>query len=97
MELIYEEKPHFIWLAPPCTLWSPMQNLNAITDEEKTNLQALRDDEEKNHLQLCSDVHSAANDIYAGDGIENPDRAKSWSTSTWESMKDYYDVVCDRC
>ena len=97
LELIYEEKPHFIWLAPPCTLWSPMQNLNAITDEEKMNLQALRDDEEKNHLQLCSDVHSAANDIYAGDGIENPDRAKSWSTSTWESMKDYYDVVCDRC
>jgi hypothetical protein len=97
LELMDMEKPHFIWLAPPCTLWSPMQNLNAITEADKQRLQELRDEEESAHLQLCKDVHDKSYDIYAGDGIENPDRARSWFTPTWQSMEEYYDVVCDRC
>ena len=44
LELMEVEKPHFIWLAPPCTLWSPMQNLNAITEADKQRLQELRDE-----------------------------------------------------
>ena len=83
LELMEEEKPHFTWLAPPCTLWSPMQNLNAITEDDKLRLQELRDDEERTH------VHDKSAGIYAGDGIENPDRAKS--------CQGYYDSVCDRC
>ena len=74
-----------------------MQNLNAITEADKQRLQELRDEEESAHLQLCKDVHDKSYDIYAGDGIENPDRARSWFTPTWQSMEEYYDVVCDRC
>ena len=97
LELMEEEKPHFIWLAPLCTLWTPMQNLNAITEDDNRRLQELRDGEERTRLHLCKDVHEKSAEIYAGDGIENPDRAKSWSTATWESMQGYYDAVCDRC
>ena len=65
LELMEVEKPHFMWLAPPCTLWSPMQNLNAITEADKQRLQELRDEEESAHLQLCKDVHNKSYDIYA--------------------------------
>ena len=28
LKLINKEQPHFVWLAPPCTKWSPMQRIN---------------------------------------------------------------------
>ena len=26
------EMPHFIWMAPPCTIWTPLQQLNALDE-----------------------------------------------------------------
>ena len=97
LRLMEQEKPHFIWMAPPCTLWSTMQNLNALDSSSKKRLQQLRDLEEKQHLKHCKDVHDKAEEIVADTGIENPDRAASWKTETWDSMENFYDATCDRC
>ena len=43
LELQDEECPDAAWWAPPCTKWSPLQNLNALTPETWEALLANRD------------------------------------------------------
>lgn len=42
LQLLRSERPHFVWLAPPCTKWSTMQNLAARTPEARKKLEADR-------------------------------------------------------
>ena len=34
MKMLRQECPDFVWLAPPCTIWSPLQELTPRTPEE---------------------------------------------------------------
>ncbi|CAE7831349.1 unnamed protein product, partial [Symbiodinium microadriaticum] len=49
-DLLEKEMPHIVWLAPPCTKWSPLQNLTRRTQEDLDVLQATRDYEHHTHL-----------------------------------------------
>ena len=40
LDLLRSERPHFVWLAPPCTKWSTMQNLAARSPDAKLKLEA---------------------------------------------------------
>eukprot|EP00435_Cladocopium_sp_Y103_P053716 s692_g17.t1 len=97
LQLMRSEKPHFVWMAPPCTLWSTMQELNARTAEKRAKLEEDRQDAERSHLKFCKDVFEEADNIHAGSGIEHPQDAVSWGTQTWDEMDEYYDSICDRC
>ena len=48
--------PHFIWMAPPCTKWSPLQLLNIHDDAQWEVLQCERDFEEHHHLRFTAKV-----------------------------------------
>ena len=97
LRLIREQKLHFIWFAPPCTKWSPMQRLNMIKAEKLAYILGLQSQEEKQHLKLVVDATAICNwEINAGIALEHPNLAMSWKTTTLESM-DGYDAICNRC
>ena len=97
IELIKEVRPHFVFIAPPCTKWSSIQGLNAKTPAQRAKLVQARNEEEKSHLQLAKDVFQTGNEMDSPAGMEHPDRARSWETDTMKKMKGYYEAVCDRC
>ena len=47
LKLHYEQMPDLVWIAPPCTKWSPLQQINVQTPEQAEALQADRDFEER--------------------------------------------------
>ena len=91
-----DEKPHHVFMAPECRLWSPMQHMNYRGDR-KEELQRLRDDEEAHHLVFYSEVHREGKKVCFDTTLEQPAEALSWKTETLEAMKGYYETVLDRC
>ena len=96
-KLLQTEKPHFVWMAPPCTKWSPMQRINVKNEMEAEQLKNVRDVEEQSHLSLVADSFEECKVNEAGAAMEHPDSAESWRTSTMEAMKGYFEAVVDRC
>ena len=82
LELQDEVCPDFIWYAPKCTDWSPLQNLNTLTEERREALEAEREYQEKVHLKMCR--RSYLKQIREGrhGALEQPRRALSWKTKT---------------
>ena len=99
LQLMKLERPRHVWMAPPCTKWSSMQNLNATTEEEKQKLEEVRKDEEKTHLSFVSQVFEVGEEIDSGVSFEHPRWAKSWETKTMKDLekKNIQDAECDRC
>lgn len=98
LALLRSERPHFVWLAPPCTKWSTMQNLAARSPEAKKKLEAGRQREEDNHLEFSADVSDVCDDGDIGFGLEQPHWAASWSTKALNRMNEnLVDAICDRC
>ena len=58
--------PRFVWIAPPCRKWSPMQRLNAREPWQKDLLQAERDVEENAHLRFSRKVFKNQLDAWIG-------------------------------
>eukprot|EP00435_Cladocopium_sp_Y103_P062760 s366_g24.t1 len=97
LKLLAIEKPHFIWFAPPCTKWSPVQRMNVRCIEDKEKLNMDRDAEEKCHLGLVADGFEECKAINAGAAMEHPDPAESWRTKTMENVRGYYESKVNRC
>ena len=89
LKLLKTERPHFVWIAPPCTKWSKMQNLCALTPEYQDYLKEVRMEEESRHLWLTKRVADYCEHDDAGFGFEHPKEALSWQTDK--------DAICDRC
>ena len=96
LKLVVMEKPHFVFFAPPCTVWSPMQNLNVIDEIAWNNLMQEREFQEETHLSMVSDAGKTLVKINSDYAVENPDPAASWNTPTWKEL-DGWDAVCNRC
>ena len=99
LQLMREERPLHVWLAPPCTKWSVMQNLNALTEEGKDKLNEARNEEEDSHLVFVAQVFEVGEEIDSGVSYEHPRGAKSWETKTRKGLKErqVMDAECDRC
>ena len=97
IRLLKERRPHFVWYAPPCTEWSPIQGLNSITEFGKEKLKKRRSEAESSHLELVRQGFEVGEDEDIGSAVEHPDRAASWSTDTWMRMIACYESRCDRC
>ena len=78
--------PDFVWLAPPCTVWSPLQNLTWRSEEQLHALQCERDYQEHIHLKFTSRVFLEQSGENRDAGVEQPRRALSWKTTTFERM-----------
>ena len=78
--------PDFIWLAPPCTIWSPLQSLTYRTKEQLYALQCERDYQEQVHLKFTDRVFQEQCREDRDAGVERPQRAMSWKTATFQTM-----------
>ena len=96
-KMLADEKPHHVLMAPECRLWSPMQNMNYKTPEQKKLLQDMRNLEEETHLKFYENVHNDCKTIHADCTLEQPADAMSWKTDTLQRVKGYFETVLDRC
>ena len=78
--------PDFVWLSPRCTEWSPLQSLNALTEERKQALQAERDYQEKVHLKMCRRSYLKQRREGRHAALEQPRYAVSWRTKTLRDL-----------
>ena len=88
--------PDFVWYAPKCTEWSPMQNLNIYTEERREALEAERIYQEKVHLKLCRRSYLKQNNEGRHGAIEQPRFAVSWKTKTWSDLPGH-ECWLDQC
>ena len=85
-ELLDEECPDLVWWAPPCRVWSPLQNLNALTEEQKIALDAERDYEEHVHLKFVLKRFKKQYHEGRHGAIENPAYSNAWKTRTFAKL-----------
>ena len=88
--------PEFVWLAPPCTVWSSLQNLNIDTPEKQIALQADRDFEENTHLKMCKRAFLKQQREGRHASLEQPKNARSWGTPTLMAVSGH-DALFDQC
>ena len=88
--------PDFVWYAPPCTVWSPLQNLNVDSPERYEALMADRDFQENAHLRFCYRGFVRQLREHRHAALEQPRYAASWKTKTF-SMLPGYDAHLDQC
>ena len=93
-ELLEKEMPHIVWLAPPCTKWSPLQNLSKRTQEDLDVLQATRDYEHHTHLLFVRRVFLRMAQLGIAI-IEHPQNSKAWSTPALHDLG--LEIIVDQC
>ena len=95
LKLLDATCPEFVWLAPPYTVWSSLQNLNIDTPEKQIALQADRDYEENTHLKMCKRAFQKQQREGRHAGLEQPKNARSWGTPTLMAV-DGHDALFDQ-
>ena len=88
--------PDFVWFAPPCTVWPPLQQLNVDTTAKREALQADRDYQETTYLKMVKRGYQKQQREGRHAGVEQPKNARSWETQTFRAM-DGYDAILDQC
>ena len=94
LEKLEREMPHIVWLAPPCTKWSPLQNLTRRTQDDLDALQATRDYEHHTHLLFVRRVFLRMAQLGIA-VIEHPQNSKAWSTPALHDLG--LEVIVDQC
>ena len=72
LQLLDATCSEFVWMAPPCTLWSNLQNLTPMTPQRQVALQADRDFEENTHLNMCKRAFQKQQREGRHAGLEQP-------------------------
>ena len=97
VNLMKRVAPSHLWLAPPCTLWSPTQELNSRDEMKAQELLRKRQKLVKEQMTFVKQILELAVEIGAYITIEHPERSLMWKTKPFEEMEGYYDVSLDRC
>ena len=86
LDLVDEEMPDEILLAPECKLWSKMQSLGRRTPAQKEALMAARHHHHDRHLNFTKKVY--LKQVYGGRHatIEQPKEALSWQTTALRDL-----------
>ena len=94
-----QERPDEILLAPPCRLWSPLQELNIAKDEHYK--ERLIRDRRENHdtlLMMCSTAYLEQQRGGRHATLEHPWGARSWNTKAMRQIElNSYDCYVDQC
>ena len=93
MRLFYQVLPDYVWLAPPWTKWSPLQQLAANTAAQAEALQANRDYEEHTHLAFTSIVYNKQKQGKRHATIEQPQPSAAWATDTMQQTPGHDSLV----
>ena len=83
------EKPTHCWIAPPGSAFSPMQNANQRTEEQKQALQAKRDAAMRVYVGTCMVFHACVQKgIHVT--IEMPERCQAWRLPMFAQLRAKY-------
>ena len=93
-EMMDKEMPHVVWLAPPCTKWSPLQNFTKRSSEELELLHATRDYHHHTHLMFVRRVFLRMATLGVA-VIEHPRGSRAWSTPALCDLG--LEVIVDQC
>ena len=96
IHLFYHAAPEVIWIAPPCTKWSPIQRLNIKTEADRERLEAQQEHEEGTHLRFSKTIHNKQRKQQRVSLFEHPRYAQSWETQTLQQLEGY-DAHIDQC
>ena len=86
MDLLDEELPDEVLLAPSCSPWSPMQNANMQDDRKCQQLQQLREWHHRVHLRFCRRIYLKQLEEGRHAHLEQPTPALSWKTSSLRDL-----------
>ena len=96
LELYESERPHVVWLAPPYSKWSPLQELTARDAGQQELLEIERCRHHASHLRLSRRLFRlqlAAGLIAV---IEHPLKGRAWATPAFSALGGHQ-VVIDQC
>ena len=86
MELLDQTLPDEVFLSPTCGPWSRMQNIAAVTEEQKAELLELREWHHRVHLRFARRVFLRQIKSGRHAHIEQPLTALSWQTAAFKSL-----------
>ncbi|CAJ1404806.1 unnamed protein product [Effrenium voratum] len=96
MDYLHQEMPDEVFLAPICGPWSPMQNINSRTPEQREKLRALRQWHHDTFLLFVKKVYLAQVRDGRHAHVEQPLSAKSWKTRALRSLPGLW-CTFDQC
>ena len=79
-DIVERQKPKVIFLAPPCTPWSQMQNINDRAKVEEQRQQAVP------LLNFCREIAKYQASLNRYFVIENPSTSKIWTTRQFQEI-----------
>ena len=99
LSLVRDEKPDEILMAPMCTLWSPLQELNAAQSEVyRANLIRERKVNHDTILMMCATAYLEQQRNGRHATIEHPWNSRAWSTKAFKSIEPgSFDCYVDQC
>ena len=97
--LLKDIMPSHIWMAPPCTLWTSMQNLARRTEAQKQELLRRRRKAMKRTLKFVHEIFLLCLELGIFATIEHPSRSAMRQTPPINKLhgEGIFDAVVDRC
>jgi hypothetical protein len=79
-KILVDQKPRMVFVAPPCSAWSRMQNINDqhMVQEKRKQLSPL--------VRLCADIAAYQNSQGNYYMIENPESSRIWEVSHFQTV-----------
>ena len=95
LELLQQEMPDELFLAPVCKLWSVMQNINARDEAQRDRLR-LREHHHRTHLRFVRRAYLVQ--VHGGRHahLEQPEGALSWKTGALATLPGHW-ACFDQC
>eukprot|EP00438_Fugacium_kawagutii_P019118 Skav204381 [mRNA] locus=scaffold4897:193896:199406:+ [translate_table: standard] len=91
-----DDEPDEVFLAPKCTLWSPMQNINIKNEQDAMELENMREVDHGTHLTFVKKIYWKQVRRGKHAHIEHPERSKAWKTKAWANLPGYK-TTFDQC
>ena len=85
-QLLEAERPHAVWLAPPCPKWSLLQNLTARDETRLEILRMERQHQHSSHLKMSRQTFDYQSSVGMVSVVEHPNGSLAWKTPAFKSI-----------
>ena len=91
LERLDLEQPAHVWLSPPCGPYSPLQNVNARTEAQRTELALKREEAMRMYVGSCVIIHACVQrGIHVT--LELSERCQAWRLPIFSSLQQKYSM-----
>ena len=86
LEALDRLEPEVVWCAPPCPLWSSLQDLNVKSDLDRELLEARRMEDHRSHLSLARRILLSQHRRGRIGVVEHPWGSRAWGTTAFRNL-----------